>query len=324
MTERYYNHDIKMEYLETIENEDVRDVVSHLFMKSKSTEMLYEKDLYSFNLQQIEEVMKNINPATRNSVRNNKSRIRLYIVWAIQNGRRVNNINPLAGVTSEWEDRFLDTTTERYLSSSDIHDLIDSLFNAQDKALIQCIFEGITGRAMSELLSLNVKNINWDKNIVKVKDAKTNEYRSVKVSDRCLRLIQSAYEEKTYLAEDTETEKDLIDFEGNVFKNTVWKNTKNREVSLGTLRKRLYIIKEKYGLDALSVQTICESGRIKMAADLYKERNKLETDEFKEIATHYNIPNIRVGGYYYPDTSKMKHYINSKNLKELYDLDIEL
>ncbi|PAV30250.1 hypothetical protein CIL05_07215 [Virgibacillus profundi] len=318
-----YNQSTKMEYLDTLASPDVQTLLRSVFEKSKNTEILYDKDLHSFSLGQIEEVIRNINPATLNSVSNTKSRINTYLIWAINNGRRENNINPLAGTTKEWERKFIDNVSQRYLSETDMFDLTEMLLNAQDQALIQCIFEGISGQAMSELISMNYHRINWNDNEVTVKDVKTNNFRTVKVSNRCIKFIENAYRQQVFTAEDTENEKQLAEFEGSVFKNTVWKNTRNHKVSRGNLAKRLYIIKDKYEMDSLTVNTISESGRIKMAADLYRERGKLGKQEFTEIGDRFNINKMTVNGYSYYDTAKMKNYIDSENLKEMYNLDVE-
>lgn len=319
-----YNEKTKLEYLATIESEDVKDLSYHLFQKSKSAEKYFEKDLYSFNLDQIDMVMRNINPATLNSVANNKSRINNYIRWAIKNGRRANNMNPLQGTGQEWASKFIDKVSKRHLSSTELYDLTESLHNAQDKALIQCIFEGISGHELSELTSLNVDNIDWEKNEVTVYDIKSKEPRTVKLSDRCMNFIDLAYQQQYYLSEDSELEKELMEYQGNVFKNKKWRSTMNSFVSKGNLTKRISDIKDKYGLDQFSTVTISESGRIKMAADLFRERGELTKEEFSIIGDHYNLPKTTNNGYTYYNTFIMKNYINEDNLKDLYGIEVEL
>lgn len=324
VTKEFYNHETKLEFLETIENSNVRRLSELLFERSKNVEQLYQKDLYSFSLSQIEEVMKSINPATKNSSANSKSRINTYISWAIKNGRRNNNINPLHGTSADWDIKFIDRVTDRYLSETDVHDIIDDLLNAQDKALILCIFEGISGRTMSELISMNINNIDWDANKVTVTDIRDNAERDVVVSDKCLQLIKEAYEQKKYLSEKTGERKNLIDCDGAIFKKTKWKNTKGSRVSRNLLARRLYLIKEQFELDELSVNTISRSGQIKLASDLYKKNGKLEKEEFSIIGDQFNLRKITANNYTYYNTSIIKHYVNKRNLKELYGLEVEL
>lgn len=321
---KLYNEDVKLEYLSTFESEDVRQLIYFLFLKSKSAEEFYQKDLFSFNLNQIDDVMININPSTLNSVANNKSRINNYIRWAIKNGRRMNNLNPLQGTGEDWAIKFIDKTTKRHLSTTELYDLTENLYNAQDRALIQCIFEGISGRGMSELLSMNFNNIDWITNEVRVRDSKTDEFRTVKVSGRCMELIKSAYTQGFYLSEDTETTKELVDHMDYIFKNIKWRSTKNLRVSRGNLVRRLDTIRRKYELDEFSVVTISESGRIAMAAKLLETHGELTKEEFALIGDQFNITKTANNNYEYYNTTVMRNYINQENLKKLYGIDVTI
>lgn len=324
MSEDLYNPVEKEEFLESIELDDVKHLYNHLFARSKGAEMLYQKDLYAFTLEQLEDVMKNINPATMNSVANSKSRINHYITWAIRHGRRKNNINPLQGTDRDWGKKFIDSTVKRHLSDVELHDIVEGLHNAQDQALIQCIFEGIMGQGLSEILSMNYKNINWNNNIIKVYNSKDDDWREVTVSDKCMRYISNAYKQTTYLSEDTETEKELVEHHGNIFKNVKWRSSRFPEVSRSNLVKRLYVIKEVYELEEFTALSINEAGRIKLSVDLYKEKGKITKDELAIVGDHFNLSKIQVREYRYYDISKIKNYINSTNIRKLYGIDVEI
>ena len=180
------------------------------------------------------------------------------------------------------------------------------------------------GQGLSELISMRASRIDWENNIVTVWNSKTKEDRNVKVSNRCMRYIKDAFREEVYISEDTETEKDLVSYRDYIFKNTRWRASKFKEINKANLTKRLYIIKEVYELDEFTAMTISESGRIKMAADLIKERGQMTKEEFALIGDKFNIAKTKVREYEYYDISKMKYYINSENLKKLYDIDIEI
>lgn len=249
MSNELYNSGEKEEFLKTINSEDIRTLYRHVFSKSKGAEQLYQKDLYLFTLKQLEDVFRNANPATLNSAVNIKSRLNSYLTWAIKNGRRSSNINPIQGLPNDWVKQFIDKSFQRHLSEAEIFDLVEGLYNAQDQALVQCIFEGIMGQEFSEIRSINYKNIDWLNNIIKVYDKKTESYREVKVSNRCMRYIENAYNQENYISEDTELSKPLVNFQDNVFKNTQWRSSKYLDVSHTNLMKRLYSIKEKYELN---------------------------------------------------------------------------
>lgn len=317
-----YNEETKQEYLSTIQHDEVKELVLYVFSKSKSAEEKYKKDLHSFDLDQIDMVMKNINPSTMNSVANNKSMINIYIRWAIKNGRRANNINPLQGTGRDWALKFIDKVKKRHFSSSELDTLLGNLYNDQDKALVQCIFEGISGYRMSELISMKTSDIDWQTREITVYDSKKDDHRIVQVSKKCLEYIESAYKQSYYIAELTNNEKELLEYEESIFKNTFWRSTRNDFVSSGTLLKRLSAIKEKYRLDEFSVTTISESGRIKMAADIFIEKRKVDKEGLTLIGDTFSLPTIVSNGYEYYNTTVMKNYISTRNLKQLYNIEV--
>src|SRR5699024_4177649 len=127
----------------------------------------------------------------------------------------------------------------------------------------------------------------------------------------------------TYISEDTDTEKELIDYQGKIFKNIKWRNTKNQEVNNLGLAKRLYIIKEVYELEEFKAKTISEYGMVKMAVDIYKKTGRLDKEELNTIGDRYNLSKVKIGEYSYHDTTKMKNIISGEVLKQYYDIEIE-
>ena len=318
-----YNSKEKIEFIQTIENDDVKMIYFYIFLKSMSSEQLYNKDLYNVSLDQLALVMRNINHSTINNAINSKSRIISHITCAIQNGRRTNNTNPLVGTDGEWEKQFIDKSIKRFYSDLEIYELVESLLNAQDQALIQCIFEGIMGKTYSELINLRASDIDWDNNLVTVREDEDN-VRTVKVSDRCLRYLKNAYEQEYYFPENGGVEKKLIKNQDYIFKNTLWKSTVYSTVSAQTLNKRLLAIRKAHDLDTLRAKDIKDSGMIHMAYVLGKDKKAVEKDEFTKIGDKYNYNKITSNGYSYYNVTYMKQFINSKNIKELYGVDYDV
>jgi len=318
----YYNQDIKEAYIENeFDNEDTIKLQETLFKKTKSTEEFFGRDLATFTLDEIAIAFRNFNPATMNSASNLKSRIKSYIRWAIEHGYRQNNMNPLDGVVG-WERQFVDEVTERHLSSERIANIQEELPNFQDVALIQCIFEGVSGVGLSELINMNYSDINFTKKEIHLRNDK-GEDRVVKVSNDCLNYLNRAYNESNYVNIISGSETSLIECGERIFKNTRSKNTQYKEISKLTLPKRLARIKDLYELDEFSTNSLTESGQIKMAVDLYKENGKLDKEEFELISDQFKTSRIKYDGYDYVNIHKMRHYITRENIKELYNIDIE-
>lgn len=317
-----YNPTLKEAYLkDKFDNEDSKKLNEYLFRKSKTTEEYFGRDLATFNLDQIEMVFRDMNPATRNSASNIKSRITKYIDWAIQNGHRQTNINPLKG-TVKWEAQFVDNITERHLSKDKFDEIVDRVPNYQDKALMYSIFEGANGQALSELVNLKYDDLNFDENKITLRDDKGN-VRELEISHTCMSYLDKAYHEGIHVNLDSGSELTLMEYDNHIFKNTLARNTQSSKLNKSTLPKRLQRIKEYFELDEFSTNSISESGQISFAVDLYKKYGKLDKEEFDIISRRFRTSRIKGDKYDYANTYKMKQYISRDNIQELYNIDIE-
>ncbi|MCM3109941.1 phage lytic cycle repressor MrpR family protein [Lederbergia lenta] len=321
-----YNKPIKESYLEEM-GETSKEQRLAIFKHSSSTEEFFRKDLYSFNINQIEEVMKKINPQTPNSARAAMYHISSYISWATERGYREANLPPLKGLGRKWYTKFIDTQFKKYFTEEEINDIIENdVLNAQDQALIRCLFEGISGKGMSELISMKYDGIDWNKNLITVYDTADGEVRTVEVSDKCMRYIENAYKEMTYTAySDNESEdaseRDLYQDE-HIFRNTVWKVSKTKNASQMVLVRRLANIRDYLGLDTFTSMTINKSGQIKMAVDLFNKTGRFDKEEIALIGDRYKLSKVKIGEGYYNRTIVEDH-INRENILSLYGIDIE-
>lgn len=319
----FYNEEVKNRYLnESNFSEDTKSVIASLFEKTRTTEIFYGDDLYSFTLSQIDKVMKLMSSSTYNSALNNKSRLNRYISWAIENGLRKSNINPLQGTTDEWTEQYVDRVSKRYLSEIEINDIIEELDSYQDKALVRAIFEGISGVGFSELLSMRISNIHNDK--IQVKNKNKSEPRMVSISNKLKKLLYKAYEETEYFYPIGDSVTELTENEDRILKATVWKNSKNNELKAHNITRRMSNIKERFDLEEFSVKTVLDSGKIKMAYEIIKKsRKRLEKEDYGLIGDQYDMNKITNDGYSYHNISIIKRVVNDINLLELYGVDDE-
>jgi hypothetical protein len=321
----FYNEAIKNSYLDSLDNEGTRHVISYVFEASMSTEKLLEKDLYNFDDQEIGLVLQNMSPATINTAKSNMFHIKSYIDWSIKMGYRDNNINPLLGKSGKWAAQFVDKTKKIHWSKEEFYrELIDNLDNDQDKAILVLLFNGIKGEKFIELRELSYNDINWDTGEVFIKSRNES---IVLFDEKDLNVLEKAYTQKTYYSisdEDLYSEHELIDSEY-ILKNIVSKRiSEPRQVSMAVLYSRLGTIKEYFELGYLTPNALVQSGQIYMAYKLWKERGKLGKEEFNLIGARFNLNKMKSDGYEYYNRSAMKIYINENNIKKLYDTIVEI
>lgn len=327
----FYNEAIKNLYLNSLENDNTRETIAFVFKSARTTEELLERDLYNFSKDEIGLVLKNIHMTSYNTVRANANYISGYITFCIARGYRENNLNPLDTADRKWMMKFVDRTVKIHYSDEELEDLIEEFDNAQDQALVQLWFEGVGGRKdFAEIRNLHYYDINWSTNELELTDYDGTK-RTLIVSDRCMMYLQNANKQTTYLTyinKDGEirgNEKPLCktDF---IFKNIDSRRTKEKVVGVQVIYKRLFNIKDRFRLDYFTQNSIRQSGALYMAYQLYLRDGKLEKEQLYEIGRRFNFSTVenQNQGYEYPNVTLMKNFITSENLKELYDIDVEI
>lgn len=324
---RFYNEAIKNSFLESLNNEGSRHVISYVFEASKTTEELLEKDLYNFDDHEVGLVLQNMSLSTINTAKSNMFHIKSYIDWAIKMGYRDNNINPLLGKNVKWVAQFLDKTKKIHWSKDDFYrEIIGNLENPQDQALMVMLFNGIKGEKFIELQQLKYRDIDWDTGEVYIKSRKQNQ--TIKLFNKeDLDILEKAYEQKVYYViteENSYSEHEMIDSEF-ILKNLVSRRiSEPREISMSVLYSRLGNIKEVFDLEYLTPNSLVQSGQIYMAYKLWKERGKLGKEEFNLIGDRFNLNKMKSDGYEYYNRSAMKTYINENNIRKLYNTIVEI
>jgi integrase len=321
MTE-FYNEAIKNKYLDEIENEGSRTTISYIFFASKITEEILQKDLYNFTDEEVFLVMQNISPKTLNSARGSINNIRHYISWSIRNGYRENNINALDTIDRSVYSRFIDRSLKIHFSYEEFLELLSEIKNPQDRSFLFLIFEGVSGKQFSQLRDLKISDVDKDNHKIFIKE--TNE--TVDVSEECIKHIYDAYEQEIYYSyNDGEyKEKELLP-SNYLFKNIKAGRTEPYiQVSMAVLYNRLNVLKSVLGMEYLTGNSIKQSGALYMAYQLFLRDGKLDKEQFYEIGYKYNVSMISDGNITYPNVTLMKEYISSENLKDLYDIDVDI
>jgi hypothetical protein len=277
----FYNEVIKNKYLEHMTNEGSRDTIKYIFLASKRAEEIKGMDLYNFSKEDIEHVMDNMTMTSYHTARANANYIGNYITWCISHGYRENNLNPLDTTDRKWYSQFVDRTLKIHFSDEEMEDLIEEFDNAQDQAMVQLWFEGALGtKDFAEIKNLTYYDIDWITNEIELKDYDGSK-RKIKVSDKCMRYLKNAHEQRIYIfntvkdGEIVGSERELFNTNF-IFKNVIYKRTKEEGVSTGVIYSRIKAIKDKFNLDYFTPNAIKQSGILYMAADIYGEEEILE------------------------------------------------
>lgn len=320
-----YNVKLKEEFMGKYP-EHTHNFYRRIFYYSSPLEELYGTDLYEFNLKQIGEVLKSMNPSSLASVKSGVSIIKAYIDWAIH--RRSNNLNPLDMVDVEWERQYVDTTKKLLFTKAEIDDVIIKCKNAQDSVIIALLFEGAGGKEVSELRNLRFRDVNFEEKSITL-TIENGEQRLIKVEDQTLRLIKEAASQDEYFKRNghispnsrnvRETSK-LIET-GYLIKPAKTKVVHVEQVNTHVIYGRLSTISDEDMLNIpnFTVKNIQRSGMFWMAKQILERDGKFETkDQYFEICEKFGFNKIDNHGYETYKWFGMKNIINVETINQLF------
>jgi hypothetical protein len=102
-----YNSGIKEEFINNISAESNKPKYLKLFKDSQDFEVMYGKDIGTFDFDELEEYFHHLSPKSENVAYNSFRLIRDYVDWAILKAIKNSNLNPLNGIEREWVCQFV-------------------------------------------------------------------------------------------------------------------------------------------------------------------------------------------------------------------------
>lgn len=307
---KLYNEHIKERFLGTYP-ETTRPGYRRIFVTSKRTEEMLGKDLYDFNLEEIEYVLYDLAPTTFAASQTNGRIVTAYISWAIEEGLRKNNINPLRIVDPQYFTKFVDPSLNIYFTEKRLRDIEDQCVNAQDYAIFRLLFEGVR---VNELRYLKKEDIDSENLQLALTDEDGSK-RVLDVSPRAISFVEKAAKETIYHkrnGEPIENERirpytDLVDNEY-VFRTSITKTDHYQAVDVHLIYRRISSIKDIFEIPFFTSGNITKSGMIYMAKELVKKDGDLLRDHYLMIAERFKVNNWYA----------LKDYVNLDNIKKLY------
>ena len=84
--------------------------------------------------------------------------------------------------------------SNRFLSREEITEIEDQLYNATDKAILECLWEGISGPSMNDLVGINISMVDLKEKTIYFSDG-----RRIELTDRLYNLLIKAFDETEYM-----------------------------------------------------------------------------------------------------------------------------
>ncbi|MCC9021764.1 integrase [Bacillus nakamurai] len=311
-----YNAELKEKFLGKYDSEVTKDLYRMRLRDFSFTEEILQKDIFNFSLEELRTLFFDLDSKSLESLRGARAVIAQYTTWAMENGLAISNINKVYQIQDEDLKQFIDKNKKTLFTKKEVEEYVDCLFNYQDKAMVQAIYEGIDGYQHSELINLTIDDL-LDDNKVRLKDDKQGE-RIIRVTDKCYELLKRAYEQNTYHLNNGSPEggirnryAKLIRSE-HIFRLKYRKHDQSMNADKFFVHRSFKLYKRILEEDFFTPKSLSNSGKLKMAYEIYKEKGELKAPDYKQIAKQYGFLNENVRF----NSQSLKKVVNMENIEK--------
>lgn len=260
-----------------------------VFKKVNHLEEKYNKDLKEFNYEELLNVLPNIKSTSYQSINVKWTLLKKYMEY-------YDNLD-YTKITQEDLKKYIEEKTLRYVTREQLLDRIEhSLNNAQDKAIVMLLFEGVMGKAYNDLLNLKVSDIDFENNCINLDNQIIDIHPSTtKILDET--RLQKIYEK---FGTGSSIGTGDISYELNPKSEYLIKSkpsSRNRggrePIKVAGIKTRLDKITKSLNMEGLTGLSIYHSGIIEKLIELENEYNKTFTkNDVEEQLKKLNIGRI--------------------------------
>lgn len=327
---KMYNEEIKNKYLNSIENEDTRTLIRYTFAKTYESEVIYKKDLFEMNLEELESVMYGISPSTSDSAYNNAMRIKSYVEWVSDNGLRKSNIIPFDAVDMfNWSRKFVSSYKNKMYTREEILEMCDELYNYADKALLLALLEGIGGKQHSEILNLKMDDVSMTSDGFKaILTGADGSKRTIPISETLFKYLRIADGDKEYFPKNGERNPNerigtMTYLESPYIFKKIKRGTQD-DVKLDSnfVVRKIITFKTFFDSKYLNAARIRESGMMHMMNEMRKRDGGFKKEHVYEMAEHYNMPTYSTGNTELRNYTIALRRVSNPEFKRLYGYNV--
>lgn len=164
-----------------------------LFKKVEPYEKKFVKDCSHFTEEEVLEMYKEFKARSYHVLLNYNVILKAYCAWCRYNHRFENEI-AYESITADMMRPLIPEDAKRVLSREEVIEIEDQLYNWTDKAIIESLFEGLSGNSMRDLTGVELHMINRE-----TKELYLPDGRVFDLTDRLCDLLIQACEETEYM-----------------------------------------------------------------------------------------------------------------------------
>lgn len=192
----FYNEEVKIQFINDYKRSRVvaETSLTGMFNKTCKYEQQKGKDCHSFSRKEILAMYKRFEAKSVHVLENYNVYLKSYSIFCMHHG--LCKKNNYADINKAMLLQCIDTEilNQKFLTREQLDDIENELYNYTDKALLELLWEGISGKSMEDIVSLNRSMISEDKQYICFSDG-----RKIKMSRKLYNYLDKAFSEKEYM-----------------------------------------------------------------------------------------------------------------------------
>lgn len=225
------------------------------FKKIAPYEERLGKDICKFNKKEALAMYEGLKSRSVYTLLNNNVILKSYCAWIkYYHDNHIENI--YESITIEDLKPCVDAKASKLLSREEVTEIEDSLLNYTDAAIVECLFQGISGYSMRDITELNEHMLDKKHKCLIFPDG-----RIFDITDRLCEMLEKAFQEDTYICYgETLRTKKLIG-KGKLFKerdNVHAADSDDRRFRF--IYRKIQVIREYVGIEELTMKGLAAAG----------------------------------------------------------------
>ena len=164
-----------------------------LFRKTESFEKINNKDCSKFNQTETLDMYKSFKAKSVYVLMNYNVILKAYCAW-IRYYLKEQTTESYDKITIDLLKPCIPPDSMKFISREEITEIEDQLYNWTDMAIVECLWEGISGPSMNDLVRINQSMVDANEKALYFSDGRT-----IKLTNRLYDLLNKAFDEIEYM-----------------------------------------------------------------------------------------------------------------------------
>lgn len=260
-----------------------------LLRKTEPFEEKYDKDCSQFNQNEVITMYTEFKAKSVYVLLNYNTILKAYCVWR-RYYHKEKVTESYENITIELLKPCVPEESNKFLSREEIIEIEDQLYNWTDKAILECLWEGISGPSMIDLVNINKSMVDF-----KEKEMYFSDGRIINLTDRLCEFLSKAFDETEYMCYGETLRVKKLAGIGNLYKerDNAYATDSNDKYFRWVYRK-VQNFRDHVGIPGLTMKNIHISGMYHYLCQAMQEtgldlKSFLRSEDGKRLADKYGF-----------------------------------